>query len=80
METPNAFAASPMATIVPIMDIIALVWIDVKRTVPTLRAPHGGLFVFPVVGHWGWYLIALAAGSVLSMFLLAVLKKDLRRA
>lgn len=41
----------------------------------TLRAPHGGIFVFPVVGHVGWYLAALAAGSLVGMILLAVLKK-----
>jgi hypothetical protein len=41
METPNAFAASPMATIVSILEIIALVWSDVKRTVPTLAVREG---------------------------------------
>lgn len=42
----------------------------------TLRAPHGGIFVFPVVGNVGGYLIALAAGSLVGMLLLGVLKKD----
>ncbi|MDR3155384.1 MAG: fructose-specific PTS transporter subunit EIIC [Deltaproteobacteria bacterium] len=42
-----------------------------------LRAPHGGIFVFPVVDNWGWYLVALATGSVVSMILLAALKKNL---
>ena len=41
----------------------------------TLRAPHGGIFVFPVVGNVGGYLLALAAGAVVGMLLLAVLKK-----
>ena len=41
----------------------------------TLRAPHGGIFVFPLVGNWGQYLIALAVGSVVSCILLGVLKK-----
>lgn len=41
----------------------------------TLRAPHGGIFVFPVVGHVGGYLLALAAGAVVGMFLLAILKR-----
>ena len=40
----------------------------------TLMAPHGGLFVFPVVGNWPMYLVALAAGSVITMFMLALLK------
>lgn len=41
----------------------------------TLMAPHGGIFVFAVVGNWPMYLAALAAGSVVSMFLLTLLKK-----
>lgn len=41
----------------------------------TLRAPHGGIFVFPVVGNVGGYLLALAVGSLAAMILLALLKK-----
>ena len=41
----------------------------------TLRAPHGGIFVFPVVGHPLQYVIALAIGSVVGMIMLALLKK-----
>ncbi len=41
----------------------------------TLRAPHGGIFVFAVVGHPLLYIVALAAGSVVGMLLLAALKK-----
>ena len=41
----------------------------------TLRAPHGGIFVFPVVGHPLQYVIALAIGSVVGMLMLALLKK-----
>ncbi|MDE6713389.1 MAG: fructose-specific PTS transporter subunit EIIC [Lachnospiraceae bacterium] len=43
----------------------------------TLMAPHGGIFVFAVVGNWPMYLVALAAGSVVGMILLAVLKKKI---
>ena len=42
----------------------------------TLMAPHGGIFVFPVVGHWALYLVALAVGSVVSCVLLGLLKKN----
>ena len=45
----------------------------------TLMAPHGGIFVFAVVGNWPMYLLALAAGSVVTMFLLAVLKKPITK-
>lgn len=41
----------------------------------TLMAPHGGIFVFAVVGNWPMYLVALAAGSVVGMLLLALFKK-----
>lgn len=41
----------------------------------TLMAPHGGIFVFAVVGNWPLYLVSLVAGSVVGMLLLALLKK-----
>lgn len=41
----------------------------------TLMAPHGGIFVFPVVGNWPMYVAALIAGTVISAVLLGVLKK-----
>ena len=40
-----------------------------------LRAPHGGIFVFPVVDHAVLYVAALAVGSVIGAVLLSVLKK-----
>ena len=42
----------------------------------TLMAPHGGIFVFPVVGNALMYLVALIAGIAASTVLLGVLKKD----
>lgn len=44
----------------------------------TLMAPHGGIFVFAVVGNWPYYLLALAAGSVVSMLLLGLFKKKVK--
>lgn len=41
----------------------------------TLMAPHGGIFVFAVVGNWAMYLVSLAVGSVVGMLLLSLLKK-----
>ena len=41
-----------------------------------LRAPHGGIFVFPVVDHTLLYCVALAAGSVVGAVILSLLKKD----
>ncbi len=44
----------------------------------TLRAPHGGIFVVPIVGHPLMYMAAIATGSVVGMILLAILKKPLK--
>ena len=41
----------------------------------TLMAPHGGIFVFPVVGNALMYLVALVVGTVISALLLGLLKK-----
>ena len=41
----------------------------------TLMAPHGGIFVFPVVGHAIMYVVSLLAGIAVSTVLLGVLKK-----
>ena len=41
----------------------------------TLMAPHGGIFVFPVVGNALMYLVALVVGTVISAVLLGALKK-----
>ena len=42
----------------------------------TLMAPHGGIFVFPVMGNPLFYLVALVVGTAISTVLLGVLKKD----
>ena len=41
----------------------------------TLMAPHGGIFVFPVVGNALMYLVALVVGTAVSTVLLGLLKK-----
>lgn len=41
----------------------------------TLMAPHGGIFVFPVVGNAVMYLVALVVGTVVGAVLLGLLKK-----
>ncbi|NSD76944.1 PTS transporter subunit EIIA [Faecalicatena fissicatena] len=43
----------------------------------TLMAPHGGIFVFPVVGNPLMYLAALAVGTVVGALMLGVLKKKI---
>lgn len=41
----------------------------------TLMAPHGGIFVVPVMGNALMYLVALVIGTVVSAVLLGTLKK-----
>ena len=41
----------------------------------TLMAPHGGIFVFPVVGNPFMYIVSLLVGSVVGAVLLGVLRK-----
>lgn len=41
----------------------------------TLMAPHGGIFVFPVVGNALGYLAALVIGTAVSAVLLGLFKK-----
>lgn len=43
----------------------------------TLMAPHGGIFVFPVVGNAVMYLVALVVGTVVSAVMLGLLKKKI---
>ncbi len=41
----------------------------------TLMAPHGGIFVVPVMGNAVQYMIALVVGTVVSAVILGILKK-----
>ena len=44
----------------------------------TLMAPHGGVFVFPVVGNALMYVVALLAGTVVGALLLGILKRPIQ--
>ena len=41
-----------------------------------LRAPHGGIFVLPVISNPLGYFISLVIGSVIGMIVLAILKQN----
>lgn len=43
----------------------------------TLMAPHGGIFVFPVVGNALMYVVALVVGTIVGALMLGVLKKKI---
>ena len=40
-----------------------------------LPAPHGGLFVIPVVTHPVMYLVSIAVGSIVTAVILGYIKK-----
>lgn len=44
----------------------------------TLRAPHGGIFVLPTIGHPFMYALAIVIGSIVGGLILSMLKKPLK--
>ncbi|WNG82206.1 fructose-specific PTS transporter subunit EIIC [Mycobacterium sp. ITM-2016-00316] len=44
----------------------------------TLRAPHGGIFVFFAIGNLLWFVIALAAGTVVSALAVVAAKQFIK--
>lgn len=42
----------------------------------TLRAPHGGLFVLPVVGNPAMYFVSIVVGAIVGAIVLGLLKKN----
>lgn len=43
-----------------------------------LRAPHGGIFVLPVVSNWIGYFLAILIGTIVGALVLAFLKKPVK--
>lgn len=41
----------------------------------TLRAPHGGIWVLPLIGNFALFLVALAAGVLVMTALVVTLKQ-----
>ncbi len=69
-------AANPKAVIPSIIAGSALAGAIVGIFGVASPAPHGGLFVIPVMTGWVWFIVALAAGTVLTAFLLKILLPD----
>lgn len=44
----------------------------------TLMAPHGGIFVFAVVGNWLMYIVSLITGAIAGMLMLGLLKRKIK--
>lgn len=43
----------------------------------TNPAPHGGIFVFPLIGHWYLFLVAILVGAVVAGLIVTALKKPI---
>ncbi|OBF27638.1 fructose-specific PTS transporter subunit EIIC [Mycobacterium sp. ACS4331] len=59
-------AADPLRVIPSMMAGGAVTGALIMAFGVTLRAPHGGIFVFFAIGHLLWFLLALAAGTVVA--------------
>ncbi len=42
----------------------------------TLPAPHGGIFVFPLIGHVWLYVLSIVVGTVIGAILLGIFKEN----
>ncbi|MCM3472674.1 PTS fructose transporter subunit IIABC [Brevibacillus borstelensis] len=42
----------------------------------TLPAPHGGLFVLPVIGNAGMYVVSIVVGTIVTALMINLLKKE----
>ncbi len=42
----------------------------------TLPAPHGGIFVFPLIGHVWLYVLSIAIGTLIGAILLGTFKEN----
>ncbi len=69
------FAAADPARVIPsIMVGSGITGAIVALFGNELRAPHGGIFVFPLVSDWFTYVLAIAIGTVVTALLVLVAK------
>ena len=72
------FAASDPLRILPACIIGAAVAGGLAMTFGCqLPAPHGGIFILPLIKNWPGYLISVLAGSMAACALIGLFKKDL---
>ncbi len=72
-------AADPLRVIPSMMAGGAVTGALIMATGVTLSAPHGGIFVFFAIGGIGWFLVSLAAGTVVSALAVVTAKQFTRR-
>ena len=72
------FAAADPKTVIPSVIIGSAVAGGLSELFgASSPAPHGGIFVFPVVSNWLLYLVAILIGSIVTAVLLKIFKKDI---
>ena len=70
------FAASDPIRVIPSCIIGAMISGGLSMAFNIeLRAPHGGLFVLPIVNHPALYLLTVVIGSVITALILGFIKK-----
>jgi PTS system fructose-specific IIC component len=70
-------AADPLRVIPSIMTGSAVAGVLSMLFGNTLRAPHGGIFVVPMIGQPWLYLLVLAAGTLVTALMVNLLKPNL---
>jgi PTS system fructose-specific IIC component len=68
-------AADPLRVIPSMMAGGAVTGALIMAFDVTLKAPHGGIFVFFAIGNLAWFLVALAAGTVVGAVTVIVAKQ-----
>ena len=71
-------AADPLRVIPSMMAGGAITGALCMATGVTLRAPHGGIFVFFAIGNLLWFLVALVAGTVVSALAVVAAKQFIK--
>ncbi|MFD3506491.1 fructose-specific PTS transporter subunit EIIC [Nocardia sp. NPDC058666] len=72
-------AADPLRVLPSMMVGGAVTGGLIMATQVTLSAPHGGIFVFFAIGHIGWFLVALLAGTLVAALCVTVAKEFTRK-
>lgn len=71
------FAASDPLHIIPPCAIGAAIAGDLSMLFEcTLPAPHGGIFVFGVVGNWPMYIVSLVVGVIVAAVIIGIIRKS----
>lgn len=68
-------AADPLRVIPSMMAGGAVTGALIMAFNVTLKAPHGGIFVFFAIGHLVWFLVALAAGTAVAALAVVLAKQ-----